>query len=396
MGAPIQPAWVPIRRRPQYRQHYVDAPILDLSAPISAAHVPSFLGSANADGTYTDVPLPLGREEPCMRITMWNDLWRTSASAAAATTTTTMTVLANRAPLGPPAIGSGNTHDPEVAHILCGPQRVPDHVGRPAAAVDGRNGRAAVRRRLPAEDRLLSKPAGDAPHRRRQVRHAPEDLRKRLMVKFEGENALDHGRGRFEYLAHDNYTLQIDLASGVNPEHLNCFKSIGHVLPSLYSTIGSPMDNDISSVLDETFFVTEYRIGGHVVIELRPDSATQDVTGANQKDFMEWLWELLPLDLLRVFDEHEHELLIGEDDGDQQGRLDAVYQLLRVREDEPGDRVVLLDVPPVVGSDGSRPFTTEESGDLNGLPRSHTSFICLDPVPFFFVGRAYSEVRLFV
>jgi E3 ubiquitin-protein ligase NEDD4 len=63
-----------------------------------------------------------------------------------------------------------------------------------------------------------------------------EDLRERLMVKFEGEDALDYGGvsrewffllshemfnpsyGLFEYSAHDNYTLQINLTSGVNPE----------------------------------------------------------------------------------------------------------------------------------------------------------------------------------
>ncbi|SRR6266702_3226054 len=59
-----------------------------------------------------------------------------------------------------------------------------------------------------------------------------EDLRKRLMVKLEGEDALDYGGfsrewyfllshetfnpsyGLFEYSTHDNYTLQINLASG--------------------------------------------------------------------------------------------------------------------------------------------------------------------------------------
>lgn len=34
----------------------------------------------------------------------------------------------------------------------------------------------------------------------------------------------------FEYSAHDNYTLQINPASGVNPEHLNYFKFIGRVM----------------------------------------------------------------------------------------------------------------------------------------------------------------------
>jgi E3 ubiquitin-protein ligase NEDD4 len=37
-------------------------------------------------------------------------------------------------------------------------------------------------------------------------------------------------RRLFEYSAHDNYTLQINPASGVNPERLNYFKFIGRVL----------------------------------------------------------------------------------------------------------------------------------------------------------------------
>jgi E3 ubiquitin-protein ligase NEDD4 len=33
--------------------------------------------------------------------------------------------------------------------------------------------------------------------------------------------------GLFEYSAHDNYTLQINAASGINPDHLTLFKFIG-------------------------------------------------------------------------------------------------------------------------------------------------------------------------
>jgi E3 ubiquitin-protein ligase NEDD4 len=97
------------------------------------------------------------------------------------------------------------------------------------------------------------------------MRQTPNDLKKRLMIKFEGEDGLDYGRLMrfvpeqalvpdgphhrysefffllsheifnpfycfFEYLAHDNHTLQINPASGVNPEHLNYFKFIGRVL----------------------------------------------------------------------------------------------------------------------------------------------------------------------
>jgi E3 ubiquitin-protein ligase NEDD4 len=80
------------------------------------------------------------------------------------------------------------------------------------------------------------------------MRFRPEDLCKRLMVKFEGEDAFDHGGVSqewffllshamfnpsyilFEYSAHDNYTLQTNPASVVNPEHLDYFKFIGCAL----------------------------------------------------------------------------------------------------------------------------------------------------------------------
>jgi len=72
--------------------------------------------------------------------------------------------------------------------------------------------------------------------------------------------------------------------------------------------------------------VTEDRFGEHVVVELRPGGAAHDVTEANKggvrrsrcghriteqlRAFMEGLGGSLSLDLLRVFDEHEVELLI--------------------------------------------------------------------------------------
>jgi E3 ubiquitin-protein ligase NEDD4 len=96
------------------------------------------------------------------------------------------------------------------------------------------------------------------------MRQTPNDLKKRLMIKFEGEDGLDYGglvrfvvpgqalvpdgshpyreffillshemfnpdRRLFEHSAHDNGTLQINPAS-VNLEHLSCFNFIGRVL----------------------------------------------------------------------------------------------------------------------------------------------------------------------
>ncbi len=52
---------------------------------------------------------------------------------------------------------------------------------------------------------------------------------------------FDPNYGPFEYSPHDNYTLHINLASGVNSEHFNYFNFIGRVLASPYSTIGFSM-----------------------------------------------------------------------------------------------------------------------------------------------------------
>lgn len=80
------------------------------------------------------------------------------------------------------------------------------------------------------------------------MRQPAADLKKRLMIKFDGEEGLDYGGVSrefffllshemfnpfyclFEYSAHDNYTLQINPHSGINPEHLNYFKFIGRVV----------------------------------------------------------------------------------------------------------------------------------------------------------------------
>ncbi|SRR6266702_2447262 len=85
-------------------------------------------------------------------------------------------------------------------------------------------------------------------------------------------------------------------------------------------------ENDIIGVLDKTFSVTEDCFGEHVIVGLRPGAAAQDVTEANKKDVdfvvahriaeqsrarLEGLGDVLPLDLLHMFDEHELELLGG-------------------------------------------------------------------------------------
>ena len=187
-------------------------------------------------------------------------------------------------------------------------------------------------------------------------------------------------------------------------------------------------ENDITDVLEETFSVTEDRFGEHVVIELRPGGATLDVTEVNKEEyvalavahritgriaeqlraFMEGLGDVLPLDLLQAFDEHELEMLIGgmtEIDMDDWTRFtdylgyektDKVIewfwaclwswpleQKARLLQFTTGTSSVPVNgFRCLQGSDGPRRFTIVKSGDPSGLPRSHTCFNQLDLPPY--------------
>ena len=80
------------------------------------------------------------------------------------------------------------------------------------------------------------------------MRFQSQDLRRRLYVIFRGEEGLDYGGPArewffllshqmlnpmyclFEYAGSNNYALQINPASGVNPEHLTYFRFVGRVI----------------------------------------------------------------------------------------------------------------------------------------------------------------------
>lgn len=187
------------------------------------------------------------------------------------------------------------------------------------------------------------------------------DLKKRFMVKFEGEEGLDYGGVSrefffllshemfnpfyclFEYSAHDNYTLQINPHSGINPEHLNYFKFIGRILglaifhrrfldafftvsfykmilkkkitladmesidaeffrsltwmlysflsfsPSLPSSSFFPLssENDITDVLYLTFSTEDDRFGEKIIVDLKPEGRDIAVTEENKKEYVE-------------------------------------------------------------------------------------------------------------
>ncbi|KAI1809106.1 HECT-domain-containing protein [Poronia punctata] len=314
-------------------------------------------------------------------------------------------------------------------------------------------------------------------------RQSATDLKKRLMIKFDGEDGLDYGGLSrefffllshemfnpfyclFEYSAHDNYTLQINPHSGINPEHLNYFKFIGRVvglaifhrrfldaffIGALYKMVLGKavqladmegvdadfhrslqwmLDNDISGgILEQTFSTEDERFGVMTVEDLIPNGRNIEVTNENKKEYVDLMvkWriekriaeqfqafkegfqELIPQDLINVFDERELELLIGgiaEIDVDDWKKhtdyrgytendevIQFFWQTIRSWDGEQKSRLLQFAtgtsrIPvngfkDLQGSDGPRRFTIEKAGDPGNLPKAHTCFNRLDLPPY--------------
>ncbi|EGV64939.1 NEDD4 E3 ubiquitin-protein ligase [Yamadazyma tenuis] len=314
------------------------------------------------------------------------------------------------------------------------------------------------------------------------MRQTPEDLKKRLMIKFDGEEGLDYGGVSrefffllshdmfnpfyclFEYSSHDNYTLQINPNSGINPEHLNYFKFIGRVVglgvfhrrfldaffvgalykmmlrkkvvlqdmegvdAEFYRSLKWILDNDITDVLDLTFSAEDERFGEIVEVDLKEDGRNIEVTEENKHEYVEFIteWkiykrveeqfkafisgfnELIPQELVNVFDERELELLIGglaeidvEDwkkHTDYRGYQESdqviqwFWQCIKEWDSEQKARLLQFTtgtsrIPvngfkDLQGSDGPRRFTIEKAGESNQLPKSHTCFNRVDLPPY--------------
>uniref|UniRef100_A0A1I8Q8E3 E3 ubiquitin-protein ligase SMURF1 n=1 Tax=Stomoxys calcitrans TaxID=35570 RepID=A0A1I8Q8E3_STOCA len=168
----------------------------------------------------------------------------------------------------------------------------------------------------------------------------PKDMRKRLMVKFKGEEGLDYGGvarewlhllsremlnpqyGLFQYSRDDHYTLQINPDSGVNPDHLSYFHFVGRTLgiavfhghcldggfttpfykqllnkpitlsdiegvdPELHRSLTWMLENNITNVIESTFSVENNSFGALVVHELKPSGASIAVTEENKREYV--------------------------------------------------------------------------------------------------------------
>uniref|UniRef100_A0A673MZ75 E3 ubiquitin-protein ligase n=1 Tax=Sinocyclocheilus rhinocerous TaxID=307959 RepID=A0A673MZ75_9TELE len=202
-----------------------------------------------------------------------------------------------------------------------------------------------------------------------------QDLRRRLWIIFPGEEGLDYGGVArewffllshevlnpmyclFEYAGKDNYCLQINPASYINPDHLKYFRFIGHCIPNGFSLpfykriLNKPLtlkdlesidpefynsliwikDNNIEECGLEMFFSVDKEILGEVSThELKPDGGNIQVTEENKEEYIrlvaEWRLsrgveeqtqaffegfnEILPQQYLQYFDAKELEVML--------------------------------------------------------------------------------------
>ncbi|XP_076442818.1 E3 ubiquitin-protein ligase SMURF2-like [Babylonia areolata] len=175
---------------------------------------------------------------------------------------------------------------------------------------------------------------------RQVMKMRSKELRKRLMVKFHGEEGLDYGGvarewfyllshemlnpyyGLFQYSREDIYTLQINPDSGVNPEHLSYFHFVGRVIgmaifhghyldggftmpfykqllgkpvtledlesvdPELHRSLCWMLENNIENVLEHTFSVEHNSFGKLREYELKPGGNDIKVTEDNKREYV--------------------------------------------------------------------------------------------------------------
>lgn len=217
------------------------------------------------------------------------------------------------------------------------------------------------------------------------MRVPPHELRRRLFITFKGEEGLDYGGIArewffllshevlnpmyclFEYAGKNNYSLQINPASSVNPDHLLYFRFIGRfiamalfhgkfiysgfTLPFYKRMLGKKLtmkdiesidnefynsliwikENNIEECSLELYFSVDFEVLGQIQShELKAGGGEIRVTEENKdeylrlmtdwrfsrgqeeqtKSFLDGFNEVLPLEWLHYFDERELELML--------------------------------------------------------------------------------------
>lgn len=283
--------------------------------------------------------------------------------------------------------------------------------------------------------------------------------------------------GLFEYSATDNYTLQINPNSGLcNEDHLSYFKFIGRVAgmavyhgklldgffirpfykmmlqklitlhdmesvdSEYYSSLRWILENDPTE-LDLRFIIDEELFGQTHQHELKTGGSEIVVTNKNKKEyiylviqwrfvnriqkqmaaFKEGFFELIPQDLIKIFDENELELLmcglgdVDVNDWREHTKYKNGYSLnhqvihwfwkavlmmdsekrIRLLQFVTGtSRVPMNGFAELYGSNGPQSFTVEQWGTPDKLPRAHTCFNRLDLPPYESFDELWDKLQM--
>ncbi|XP_073476561.1 E3 ubiquitin-protein ligase NEDD4-like isoform X14 [Aquarana catesbeiana] len=278
--------------------------------------------------------------------------------------------------------------------------------------------------------------------------------------------------GLFEYSATDNYTLQINPNSGLcNEDHLSYFTFIGRIAglavfhgklldgffirpfykmmlgkqitlkdmesvdSEYYNSLKWILENDPTE-LDLRFCIDEENFGQTYQVDLKPNGSEMVVTNENKREyidlviqwrfvnrvqkqmnaFLEGFTELIPIDLIKIFDENELELLmcgLGDVDVNDWRQhtlykngycanhpaiqwywkavllMDAEKRIRLLQFVTGTSRVPMNGFAELYGSNGPQLFTIELWGSPDKLPRAHTCFNRLDLPPY----DSFEELR---
>eukprot|EP00069_Balaena_mysticetus_P006733 bmy_05311T0 len=279
----------------------------------------------------------------------------------------------------------------------------------------------------------------------------PYDLRRRLYIIMRGEEGLDYGGIArewffllshevlnpmyclFEYAGKNNYCLQINPASSINPDHLTYFRFIGRFIAmALYHG----KENNLEECGLELYFIQDMEILGKVTThELKEGGESIRVTEENKEEYImlltDWRFtrgveeqtkafldgfnEVAPLEWLRYFDEKELELMLcGMQEIDMSDwQKNTIYRHYTknskqiqwfwqvVKEMDNEKRIRLLQFvtgtcrlpvggfTELIGSNGPQKFCIDKVGKETWLPRSHTCFNRLDLPPY----KSYEQLK---
>uniref|UniRef100_A0A8C9I502 HECT-type E3 ubiquitin transferase n=1 Tax=Piliocolobus tephrosceles TaxID=591936 RepID=A0A8C9I502_9PRIM len=294
----------------------------------------------------------------------------------------------------------------------------------------------------------------------------PYDLRRRLYVIFTGEEGLDYGglvREQFfllshevlnamyclfEYVGKNNYCLQTNPASAINPDHLSYFCFIGIIdtgfslpfykcmlskkltikdLESIDTEFHSSLiwirDSNIEECGLEMYFSVDMEIWGKVTShDLKLGVSNILVTEENKDEYIGLMTEWhFSRGWLQYFDEKELEVtLCGMQEADladwqrknvyrhyTRNSKQIIWFWQFVKETDNEVRMLLLQFitgtcrfslggfAELLGSHGPQKFCTEKVGKDTWLPRSHMCFNRLDLPPYKSYKQRKEKLLLF-